>query len=74
MIPSDVPTRLYVKRVRGEPLHRYTNKFAGRHNIRPLDTIDMMRGVVSNMWGKQLTHSCLIKNGVRPNKIRKMSK
>ena len=35
-------------------LQRYINEFAGRHNLRSLDTIDQMRALVSAMVGKRL--------------------
>lgn len=41
-------------------LHRYVNEFAGRHNIRDMDTIDMMGAVASNMAGSRLTYRSLI--------------
>ena len=43
-----------------EHLHRYINEFAGRHNIRSLDTIDMMDTVAENMIGQRLTYQALI--------------
>ena len=41
-------------------LQRYVNEFAGRHNIRGLDTIDQMRHVVAEMVGKRLMYRDLI--------------
>ena len=41
-------------------LQRYVNEFAGRHNIRNLDTIDQMRHVVAEMVGKRLMYKDLI--------------
>ncbi len=35
-------------------LHRYVREFAGRQNIRSLDTIDQMAGMVRGMDGKRL--------------------
>ncbi len=35
-------------------LHRYICEFAGRHNIRELDTIDQMKSLVIGMIGKRL--------------------
>ena len=43
-----------------EHLHRYINEFAGRHNVRDLDTIDMMGHVAENMTGHRLTYQSLI--------------
>lgn len=42
-------------------LHRYVNEFAGRHNIRSLDTIDQMRFLALGMVGKQLRYKDLIR-------------
>ena len=44
------------------PLHlqKYVNEFAGRHNQRPLDTIDQMRIVAVGLIGKLLTYKDLI--------------
>lgn len=41
-------------------LHRYINEFAGRHNVRSMDTIDMMGQVAENMMGQRLTYQALI--------------
>ena len=41
-------------------LHRYVAEFAGRHNIRNCDTIDMMAMVVVGMVGKRLMYRDLI--------------
>ena len=46
-------------------LQRYVDEFAGRHNARNRDTLDMMNGVVSGMVGKQLRYEDLIaENGL----------
>lgn len=37
-------------------LHRYVDEFAGRHNMRPLDTADQMRQVVVQFAGKRLPY------------------
>ena len=37
-------------------LQRYVNEFAGRHNQRPMDTIDQMRLMVRGMEGKELRY------------------
>ena len=42
-------------------LHRYVNEFEGRHNMRPLDTIDQMELVVRRSAGKQLRYKDLIR-------------
>ena len=41
-------------------LHRYVAEFEGRHNQRPLDTIDQMKLMVRGMDGKQLRYADLI--------------
>ena len=41
-------------------LHRYVSEFEGRHNDRPLDTIDQMSAIVAGMMGRQLRYSDLI--------------
>ena len=43
-------------------LQRYVNEFAGRHNFRPLDTIDQMASVVKGMDGKRLRYKDLVGN------------
>ena len=40
-------------------LARYIREFSGRHNVRPLDTLDQMSILVSGMVGKRLTYSDL---------------
>ncbi len=45
-------------------LHRYINEFAGRHNVRSMDTIDMMSEVAENMIGHRLTYKDLIGQGI----------
>ena len=41
-------------------LDRYVGEFAGRHNDRPMDTIDMMRAIAGRMAGKRLRYRDLI--------------
>ena len=41
-------------------LHRYVHEFAGRHNMRPLDTHEIMRGMFAGMVGKRLKCADLI--------------
>ena len=40
-------------------LNRYVNEFAGRHNMRPLDTIDQIAEVIRGMVGKRLRYKDL---------------
>ena len=39
---------------------RYATEFAGRHNARPQDTIDQVRGLVKGAEGKRLRYADLI--------------
>ncbi len=48
-----------------EHLHRYVAEFSGRHNQRPLDTLDQTGDMVRGGDGRQLTCQQLIANGVR---------
>lgn len=41
-------------------LHRYVDEFSGRHNVRPLDTIDQMAAIVRRAAGKRLPYQELI--------------
>ena len=43
-------------------LDRYVREFAGRHNLREQDTIDMMGAVVLGMDGKRLKYVHLIRD------------
>ncbi len=46
-------------------LNRYVQEFAGRHNMREMDTLDIMTELVSNMDSKRLKYDDLIaKNGL----------
>ena len=40
-------------------LQRYVDKFAGRHNERPHNTIDQMRAIVRGLVGKRLRYADL---------------
>ena len=42
-------------------LHRYVQEFAGRHNIRDLDTLEQMTVLARGMVGKRLRYSDLIR-------------
>ena len=41
-------------------LQRYVNEFAGRHNLRPMDTITQMESMVNGMDGKRLRYEDLV--------------
>ena len=41
-------------------LNRYVQEFAGKHNLRDLDTLDIMGAVVLGMDGKSLKYGELI--------------
>ena len=51
-------------------LDRYIHEFAGRHNIRPRDTLDMMRSVAIGMVGKRLRYHDLIADNGLPSGAR----
>ena len=42
-------------------IDRYVNEFAGRHNIRDMDTVDQMTHLAAGMVGKRLTFRALVK-------------
>ena len=48
-------------------LQRYVNEFAGRHNIRELDTIDQMAAITSRLGGKFLPYQELIRDNGLPS-------
>lgn len=41
-------------------LDRYVGEFVGRHNSRPLDTIEQMRGTARGLVGKRLQYQELV--------------
>lgn len=41
-------------------LNRYVQEFAGRHNVRVLDTLDQMATLAAGMGGKRLMYRQLI--------------
>ena len=47
-------------RMSNKHLQRYVDEFAGRHNMRPLDTIDQMKAMVRGMDGKRLRYRDLV--------------
>ncbi len=50
-----------------EHLDRYVQEFAGRHNLREQDTIDVMAAIAAGMQDKWLRYSELIAPNGRPN-------
>ena len=40
--------------------NRYVTEFAGRHNVRPADTVDQMQAMVGYIAGKRLRYADLI--------------
>lgn len=48
-------------RMSGKHLGRYVNEFAGRHNDRPLDTIDQLAAMAAGMDGRVLRYRDLVK-------------
>ena len=40
---------------------RYASEFAGRHNERPKDTVEQIRGLIQGMEGKYLPYRELIR-------------
>ena len=54
-------------RLSAKHLQRYVSEFAGRHNIRDMDTIDQMADVVAGLIGQRLLYRDLIApSGVSP--------
>ena len=49
-------------------LPRYVAELEGRHNDRPLDTINQMRRIVRSMEGKRLKYSTLTQDTYRQAK------
>ena len=47
-------------RLSDKHLQRYVSEFAGRHNIRELDTIDQMQDVVAGLIGRRLLYRDLV--------------
>ena len=51
-------------------LHRYVNEFAGKHNVRELDTAEQMAFVVSQMAGRRLKYDVLVQDNGLPSGAR----
>lgn len=48
-------------------LHRYITEFAGKHNVRELDTLAQMEAVVAGMAGKRLKYDVLVQDNGLPS-------
>ena len=51
-------------------LDRYVQEFAGKHNVRDLDTLDQMRSVVTWLMGRTLPYQRLIRDNGLPSGAR----
>ena len=51
-------------------LDRYVQEFAGKHNVRDLDTLDQMRSVVTQLMGRTLPYQRLIRDNGLPSGAR----
>ena len=51
-------------------LDRYVRQFAGKHNIRPLDTMDQMAFVAASLVGKRLDYDTLTEDNGLPSGAR----
>lgn len=47
-------------KISAKHLNRYVQEFAGRHNIRDLDTIDQMAGLAPGFGGRRLKYQDLV--------------
>ena len=54
-------------------LDRYIQQFAGKHNIRNMDTLDQMQSVVASLVGKRLLYGRLLADNGRPSGARPAS-
>ena len=48
------------RRMSRKHLHRYLAEFSGRHNIRPMDTLDQIIAISDGMNGKRLRYKDLV--------------
>ena len=48
-------------------LDRYVRQFAGKHNLRPLDTIEQMAAVAAALIGKRLSYDDLVEDNGLPS-------
>ena len=51
-------------------LHRYVNEFAGRKNVRDLDTLEQLADLFDGFIGKRLRYDDLIAPNGRPSGAR----
>ena len=49
-----------------EHLNRYVREFTGRHNVRPMNTVDQMAWMVRRMDGKVLRYKDWVPEGYMP--------
>jgi len=54
-------------------LDRYVKEFAGKHNIRDMDTLDQMRYVVAGLIGRRLMYRQLIADNGKSNAAREIA-
>ena len=54
-------------------LHRYVAEFAGRDNVRPLDTIDKKKQLAADMQDRRRTYQALIADNDLPSGARAVS-
>lgn len=55
-------------------LNRYVKQFAGKHNVRKMDTIDQMTHLVAALVGRRLSYAKLIRPNGLPSGSRPLSK
>ncbi len=67
LIPPQTPDKGTFHKMSPKHLQRYVGEFAGRHNIRELDTIDQMAVIASRLDGKLLPYRELIRDNGLPS-------
>ena len=58
-------TPVEFRRLSRKHLHRYLAEFSGRHNIRPMDTLDQIIAISDGMNGKRLRYKDLVAQEIR---------
>ena len=51
-------------------LERYVRQFAGKHNLREADTLDIMRHVIASLMGRRLMYRNLVADNGLPSSAR----